>query len=75
MADVRFIAATNRNLKDMIEGRSIRETSSTVSISSPFPAPRRERKEDIPLLIDLFVAAHAPVRPLPEDDESALDYE
>ncbi len=63
-ADVRFIAATNRNLKDLIEGRSIREDFFyRVHIIPIYLPPLRERKEDIPLLIDHFVAAHG--RPCP----------
>lgn len=54
--DVRFIAATNRDLKEEIEQRRFREDLyyrlNVVPIAMP---PLRERKEDIPLLLDSFL--------------------
>jgi PAS domain S-box-containing protein len=54
--DVRVIAATNRNLKDEIKTNNFREDLyyrlCIVPIKMP---PLRERKEDIPLLVNHFV--------------------
>ncbi|HAK44825.1 MAG TPA: sigma-54-dependent Fis family transcriptional regulator [Spirochaeta sp.] len=55
--DVRFIAATNKNLQELIERKDFREDLfyrlSTAVIKLP---PLRERKEDIPLLADHFIS-------------------
>ena len=54
--DVRIVSATNRNLKKMLETGAFREDLyfrlNVVSIALP---PLRERREDIPLLIDHFL--------------------
>ena len=56
-ADVRIIAATNRDLKIMIEKGKLREDFyfriHVIVIHVP---PLKQRKEDIPLLIDHFMA-------------------
>ena len=55
-ADVRVLAATNRDLTEMVDEGSFRRDLyyriKVVSISLP---PLRERREDIPLLIDHFI--------------------
>jgi len=55
--DVRFIAATNRNMKEMIEAGQFRHDLyhrlNVVNIQIP---ALRERKSDIPMLVDYFVA-------------------
>jgi len=54
--DVRVIAATNKNLKEMIENGEFREDLYyRINVINVFVPPLRERKEDIPLLIDSFL--------------------
>src|SRR5439155_22145426 len=54
--DVRVIAATNRNLVEMIEQGQLREDLfyrlNVIHIVVP---PLRDRREDIPLLVDQFL--------------------
>ncbi len=54
--DVRVVAATNKNLKEMIEQGTFREDLyfriNVINVGVP---SLRERKEDIPLLIDFFL--------------------
>lgn len=54
--DVRVIAATNKNLRKMVEQNNFREDLfyrlNVVEINLP---PLRERKEDIPIFIDHFI--------------------
>ncbi len=55
-ANVRIITATNKNLSDMVSGKTFREDLfyrlNIVKIELP---PLRRRKEDIPLLSDYFL--------------------
>ena len=58
--DVRIIAATNRNLTQMVQEGRFREDLfyrlNVVSVETP---PLRDRKEDIPALADFFVKRFA----------------
>lgn len=55
-ADVRFITATHRNIEKMVEAGSFRRDLyfriNIVQLNIP---PLRERREDIPLLLDIFI--------------------
>ncbi len=57
--EVRFIAATNKNLKEKIAEGKFREDLfyrlNVISINIP---PLRERKEDIPLLLEYFLSKY-----------------
>ncbi len=59
--NIRIIAATNRNIRDMVKKGMMREDFyyrvHIIPIALP---PLRERKEDLPLLIDHFLDRFAP---------------
>ena len=59
-ADVRIITATNRNLEELVRAGAFRDDLfyrlNVVRISLP---PLRERKEDIPLLIEHFIKKYS----------------
>ncbi len=74
--DVRILAATHRNLEEMIKANQFREDLyyrlNVVSITVP---PLRERKNDIPILADHFVkkAAEANEKEITGLSREALD--
>ncbi len=54
--DVRIIAATNRNLEQMIKEKNFREDLYyRLNVVPIRIAPLRDRKEDIPFLVDFFI--------------------
>ncbi|MEJ2633912.1 MAG: sigma-54 dependent transcriptional regulator [Calditrichia bacterium] len=68
--DVRVIAATNKNLIDMMKTGEFREDLyyrlSVVPITIP---PLRDRTEDIPYLIDFFIGKHGGGRKIDVDSD------
>ena len=62
-ADVRIITATNKNLFEMVQQGKFREDLyyriNVIKLELP---PLRERKEDIPLLVDHFIKTFCSVR-------------
>jgi transcriptional regulator with PAS, ATPase and Fis domain len=60
--DVRFIAATNKDLEELIDTRQFRKylfyRLNTAMLHLP---PLRERKEDIPLFVEHFLSEYAKV--------------
>jgi len=74
--DVRFVAATNRNLKQMVaEGKFRGDLYYRLHVFPLTMPPLRERKEDIPLLIRYFAQKHAKRmnRPIEEIPAAALE--
>ncbi len=58
--DFRVIAATNRDLKEMVEKKEFREDLYyRLNVIPIYISPLHERKEDIPLLIDYFITKHS----------------
>ncbi|MFA5903110.1 MAG: sigma 54-interacting transcriptional regulator [Desulfobacula sp.] len=59
--DVRIISATNRDIKELIRKKAIREDFFyRIHIIPIYMPPLRERKEDIPLLVEHFLKTRDP---------------
>ena len=75
-SDFRVICATNKDLKGLVESGTFREDLfyrlNVVNIHIP---PLRERKEDIPLLVEYFIGKYcnAMNRPIMAIDQAALN--
>ncbi len=64
--DVRVLAATNKNLKEMIEEGTFREDLYyRINVINLVVPPLRDRKEDIPVLIDHFTARGCKEKDIP----------
>lgn len=73
--DVRIIAATNKNIKEQIKNNYFREDLyHRLSVILVEVAPLRERKDDIPLLVDYFLTdiAESQGKKKTEIDKKAL---
>jgi len=71
--DVRLIAATNEDLEKMMAGKSFRkDLYYRIRGGWLHLPPLRERKEDIPLLVDHFLKGHSPVAAESGIDETAM---
>ncbi|MDX2505446.1 MAG: sigma-54 dependent transcriptional regulator [Gammaproteobacteria bacterium] len=58
-SDVRIVAATNRNLKKMSESEDFRaDLYYRLDAFSIYTPPLRERRDDIPFLVDHFIQNH-----------------
>jgi len=75
-ADVRVMAATSRDLEDGIRGGTFREDLYyRLNVIAIFLPPLRERRGDIPLLVDHFLQKYSEKnrRPLPKISKEARD--
>ncbi|HZJ43966.1 MAG TPA: sigma-54 dependent transcriptional regulator [Pyrinomonadaceae bacterium] len=79
--DVRVIAATNRDLRAMVaDGRFRDDLYYRINVLSIDVPPLRERREDIPVLIDFFLKKHTrntthPIRGLTSETKKLMgDY-
>jgi sigma-54 dependent transcriptional regulator, acetoin dehydrogenase operon transcriptional activator AcoR len=76
--NVRIIAATNKDLKKLVDEGKFREDLYYRLFVLPLRIPPlRERREDLPLLINNFIRENSPVMPHIEDNvmQKLLDYQ
>jgi Nif-specific regulatory protein len=60
--DVRIVAATNRNLEKLIsEGKFRSDLYYRLNVINLYLPPLRERKDDLPLLVDYFIKKYAQI--------------
>lgn len=72
--DIRIVAATNQDLPRMVqEGRFRSDLFHRLNTLSIHIAPLRERKADLPLLVEHFVASHASWREHTGIDADLID--
>jgi transcriptional regulator with PAS, ATPase and Fis domain len=72
-SDVRIIAATNRDLKELVQNKMIREDFYyRIHILPIHLPPLRDRKDDIPLLVNHFMSIHACKRNVPPIDSEMM---
>jgi DNA-binding NtrC family response regulator len=73
VSDVRIVTATNQNLLGLVEeGRFREDLYARLDVLSLVLPPLRERKEDIPLLVDHFLGKLYPDGKQPRVSEGAL---
>ena len=71
--DVRILSATHRDLKELIAERRFREDLYyRLNVISIFIPPLRERRDDIPPLVEHFLRANAGRQPVKKIDTEAM---
>jgi two-component system response regulator AtoC len=76
--DVRVISATNKDLTELVKDKAFRQDLYyRLAVLPLFVPPLRDRREDIPLLAEYFIARsckqhHQPLRPVSEQAMQAL---